>query len=103
MTDKPTKQRITVLGSTGSIGTNTLDVLARHPDRFDVHALTASSQVEAILAQCARFKPRVAVMAQEAAGRQLADRVRAEGLAIDVRWGAAALDEVSAAPEALVL
>jgi 1-deoxy-D-xylulose-5-phosphate reductoisomerase len=99
MTDKPTKQRITVLGSTGSIGTNTLDVLARHPDRFEVHALTASSQVEAMLAQCARFKPHVAVMAQEAAGRQLADRVRAEGLAIDVRWGAAALDEVSAAPE----
>ena len=99
MTDKPIKQRITVLGSTGSIGTNTLDVLARHPDRFDVHALTASSQVEAMLAQCARFKPRVAVMAQEAAGRQLADRVRAEGLPIDVRWGAAALDEVSAAPE----
>jgi 1-deoxy-D-xylulose-5-phosphate reductoisomerase len=99
MTDKPTKQRITVLGSTGSIGTNTLDVLARHPDRFEVHALTASSQVEAMLAQCARFKPRVAVMAQEAAGRQLADRVRAEGLAIDVRWGADALDEVSAAPE----
>ncbi|MBD8050835.1 1-deoxy-D-xylulose-5-phosphate reductoisomerase [Limnohabitans radicicola] len=99
MTDTQAKQRITVLGSTGSIGTNTLDVLGRHPDRFEVHALTASSQVEAMLAQCARFKPRVAVMAQEAAGRQLAERVRAEGLVTEVRWGAAALDEVSFAPE----
>jgi 1-deoxy-D-xylulose-5-phosphate reductoisomerase len=99
MTDMHAKQRITVLGSTGSIGTNTLDVLGRHPDRFEVHALSASSQVEAMLAQCARFKPRVAVMVQEAAGRQLAERVRAEGLATEVRWGAAALDEVSSAPE----
>ena len=94
-----TVQRITVLGSTGSIGTNTLDVLARHPDRFEVHALTASRQVEAMLAQCVRFKPRVAVMAHEGAGRELTDRVRAEGLATQVRWGTAALDEVSAAPE----
>jgi 1-deoxy-D-xylulose-5-phosphate reductoisomerase len=99
MTGEQTMQMITVLGSTGSIGTNTLDVLARHPDRFRVHALTASSQVEAMLGQCARFKPRVAVMAQEAAGRQLAERVLAEGLTTEVRWGAAALDEVSAAPE----
>ncbi len=99
MTGEQTMQMITVLGSTGSIGTNTLDVLARHPDRFRVHALTASSQVEAMLAQCARFKPHVAVMAQESAGRQLAERVLAEGLATEVRWGGAALDEVSAAPE----
>ena len=95
----PAMQRITVLGSTGSIGTNTLDVLARHPDRFEVYALTASRQVDAMLAQCVRYKPRVVVMAQEAAGRELADRVRAEGLATQVRWGAVALDEVSAAPE----
>ena len=94
-----TMQRVTVLGSTGSIGTNTLDVLARHPDRFAVHALTAATQVDAMLAQCARFRPRVAVMAHEAAGRQLAERVRAEGLDTEVRWGAQALDEVSAAPE----
>lgn len=99
MTEQLRRQRITVLGSTGSIGTNTLDVLARHPDRFEVHALTASTQVDAILAQCVRFKPHVVVMAQEAAGRELADRVRAEGLATEVRWGADALDEVSAAPE----
>ncbi len=93
------QQRITILGSTGSIGTSTLDVLARHPGQFSVHALTASSQVDLMLAQCAQFKPQVAVMAQEAAGRLLADRVKAEGLPVQVRWGAAALDEVSSAPE----
>ncbi|HYF43235.1 MAG TPA: 1-deoxy-D-xylulose-5-phosphate reductoisomerase, partial [Ramlibacter sp.] len=60
------KQRIAVLGSTGSVGTNTLDVIARHPDRFEVAALTASTQVDLMLEQCARFQPRLAVMADEA-------------------------------------
>jgi 1-deoxy-D-xylulose-5-phosphate reductoisomerase len=92
-------QCITILGSTGSIGTSTLDVMGLHPDRFRLHALTASSQVELMLAQCARYRPQVAVMAQEAAGRVLAERVRAEGLPVQVRWGAAALDEVASAPE----
>jgi 1-deoxy-D-xylulose-5-phosphate reductoisomerase len=90
---------ITILGSTGSIGTSTLDVLSRHPEQFRLHALTASSQVDVMLAQCARFKPEVAVMAQESAGRLLAERARAEGLPVQVRWGAAALDEVARAPE----
>jgi 1-deoxy-D-xylulose-5-phosphate reductoisomerase len=99
MIDRPKMQKITVLGSTGSIGTNTLDVLSRHPDRFEVHALTASSQVDAMLQQCVQFKPRYAVMAQEGAGRQLAQRIQAEGLNTRVLWGSAALDEVSAATE----
>jgi 1-deoxy-D-xylulose-5-phosphate reductoisomerase len=93
------QQCITILGSTGSIGTSTLDVLSRHPDQYRIHALTASSQVELMLAQCASFKPEVAVMVQESAGRQLADRVQAEGLPVQVRWGAAALDEVASAPQ----
>lgn len=93
------QQCITILGSTGSIGTSTLDVLSRHPDQYLIHALTASSQVELMLAQCARFKPEVAVMVQEPAGRQLAERVQAEGLPVQVRWGAAALDEVASAPQ----
>ena len=62
------KQNITILGSTGSIGANTLDVLSRHLDRYQVYALTASVQVDAILAQCVQYKPRYAVMAQESAG-----------------------------------
>ena len=94
-----TQQCITILGSTGSIGTSTLDVLSRHPGQYRIHALTASSQVELMLAQCAKFQPEVAVMVQESAGRQLADRVRAEGLPVQVRWGAAALDEVASAPQ----
>ena len=93
------KQSITLLGSTGSIGTSTLDVLARHPEKFSVYALTASSQVDLMLAQCAQFRPKVVVMAREVAGRLLADKVKAEGLPVVVRWGQAALDEVSSAPE----
>jgi len=51
------KQRIAVLGSTGSIGTSTLDVVARHPERFEVFALSAATQVDLLLEQCARFSP----------------------------------------------
>ena len=93
------KQNITILGSTGSIGTNTLDVLSKHLDRFQVFALTAAKQVDVILAQCAQFKPKFAVMAQEDAGRLLAARIKAEGLPVEVRWGPEALDWVSAHEE----
>jgi 1-deoxy-D-xylulose-5-phosphate reductoisomerase len=93
------KQNITILGSTGSIGTNTLDVLSNHLDRFQVFALTASKQVDLILAQCAKFKPKFAVMAQEDAGRLLAQRIKAEGLPVEVLWGPEALDKVSAHEE----
>ena len=93
------KQNITILGSTGSIGTNTLDVLSKHMDRFQVFALTASKQVDLILAQCAQFKPKFAVMAQEDAGRLLTERIKAEGLPVEVRWGPEALDFVSAHEE----
>lgn len=94
-----TTQSITILGSTGSIGTSTLDVLSRHSQTFRIHALTASSQVELMLAQCVQFRPLVAVMAQESAGRQLADKVKAEGLSVEVRWGAQALIDVASHPE----
>lgn len=93
------KQNITILGSTGSIGTNTLDVLSRHLDRFQVFALTAATQVDLILSQCAQFKPQFAVMAHEEAGRKLAERVKAEGLPVQVLWGAEALDTVSSHPD----
>lgn len=92
-------QRITILGSTGSIGQSTLDVIARHPDRYQVFALTAATQVELMLAQCASFKPRFAVMASEAHGRLLADRIKAEGLAVEVLWGTQALETVASHPE----
>jgi 1-deoxy-D-xylulose-5-phosphate reductoisomerase len=93
------KQRITVLGSTGSIGKNTLDVLARHPDRFSVYALTASTQVDLMLAQCAQFRPQVAVMVEPLAARRLSEKLQAEGIQTEVRSGTLALDEVASAPD----
>ena len=92
-------QHITVLGSTGSIGGNTLDVIARHPDRFKLFALSAATQVDLMLAQCAQFQPRFAVMAHEDAGRRLSDKVAAEGLKVEVRWGADALLDISEHPD----
>ncbi len=90
------KTRIAILGATGSIGGSTLDVLARHPDRFEVVALTAATQVDAMLALCARWRPRWAVMASAPHGRELEQRVRAEGLPTAVLTGPAALAEVAA-------
>jgi 1-deoxy-D-xylulose-5-phosphate reductoisomerase len=82
------KQNITILGSTGSIGTSTPSTYClNHLDRFQVFALTASKQVDVILAQCAKFKPKFAVMAQEDAGRLLAERIKAEGLSVEVSLG----------------
>jgi 1-deoxy-D-xylulose-5-phosphate reductoisomerase len=90
------KQRIAVLGSTGSVGTSTLDVIARHPERFEVAALTASTQVDLMLEQCARFQPRLAVMADQAAGRELADKAAANGFPTRVEWGQAAIESIAA-------
>ncbi|MGZ5181199.1 MAG: 1-deoxy-D-xylulose-5-phosphate reductoisomerase [Ramlibacter sp.] len=92
------KQRIAILGATGSIGASTLDVIGRHPDRFEVVALSGGSRVEPLLAQCAAFRPRFAIMADAAAARELADRVRAEGLGTTVLAGSEALDRVVADP-----
>ena len=91
--------RVTVLGSTGSIGTSTLDVVARHPERFEVFALTASRQLDRLFEQCMRFAPRFAVLLETDLATRLADRLQAEGSATRVLCGAAALDEVSSAPE----
>jgi 1-deoxy-D-xylulose-5-phosphate reductoisomerase len=93
------KQRIAILGSTGSIGTSTLDVLARHPERFEVLALTAATQVDLLLQQCLQFKPRYAVMASAAHAAQLAERLKAAGSPTLVRGGALALAEIAAHEE----
>lgn len=89
-------QSVTILGSTGSIGVNTLDVIARHPQRYSVFALTASTQVDLILAQCQAFSPRYAVMASPEHAQQLALKVRELGLSVEVLSGAQALCDVSA-------
>lgn len=93
------RQRICVLGSTGSIGVNTLDVLARHPERYEVVALSAMSRVDDLLAQCLQWTPRFAVMPEAAAARQLRDKLREAGSKTEVLDGAAALSDIAAHPE----
>jgi 1-deoxy-D-xylulose-5-phosphate reductoisomerase len=90
---------LTVLGATGTIGVNTLDVVARHPDRFVIFALTGATQVERMLEQCRTHHPRYAVMTEATAAAQLRERVAAEKLPVDVLEGSAALTAVATAPE----
>lgn len=87
--------RVTVLGSTGSVGVNTLDVIAAHPDRFEVFALSASTQVELMLAQCRQFAPRYAVMASAPHAVLLADQLKQGGLQTEVLQGQGALSQIS--------
>ena len=89
------KRRVTVLGSTGSIGVSTLDVMARHPDRFEVFALSAATQVDLLLAQCAQFRPHYAVMVSEPHARQLAEKVRQNQLPVQVLWAPDALEMIA--------
>ena len=93
------KQRLTILGSTGSIGTNTLDVVARHPDQVEVFALSAATRVDELLAQCAQFQPRYAVMASPAHATQLAEKIKANGLATQVLQAPNALEQIASHPE----
>jgi 1-deoxy-D-xylulose-5-phosphate reductoisomerase len=92
-------ERVTILGSTGSIGVSTLDVLARDPERFEVHALTAHASVEKLAEQCLEWRPSVAVMVDREAGAALRDLLRRAGVATEVRVGVEALVEVASAPE----
>ena len=89
------KQRVTVLGSTGSVGVNTLDVVAAHPERFEVFALSAATSVDVMLAQCARFRPRYAVMASDAHAQDLADKLNSNGLETQVIRAQGALEIIS--------
>jgi 1-deoxy-D-xylulose-5-phosphate reductoisomerase len=93
MTDQ--LKNIAILGSTGSIGTSTLDVVARHPGRFRVYALTASTQVDLMVGQCARFTPEFAVMASEPHARQLEHQCRVMGLSTRVLSGPDAIVAVA--------
>jgi 1-deoxy-D-xylulose-5-phosphate reductoisomerase len=92
-------QHITILGSTGSIGTSTLDVVGRHPDKFKIVALTANSQVDLLFRQCRQFKPRYAVMLDGAAAIRLRELVRDAGMVTEVLTGIEALEQVAVLPE----
>ena len=87
-------QRITVLGATGTIGVNTLDVIARHPERFSVFALTGHHQVDRLAGQCRQFRPQVAVVADAAAAGELARQL--SGMNVEILHGEAALVAVAA-------
>ncbi|KAA2286251.1 1-deoxy-D-xylulose-5-phosphate reductoisomerase [Arenimonas fontis] len=89
---------IALLGATGSIGGSTLDVVARHPDRFRVGALSAHSRVEELLSLCARFRPEAAVVTDPAAWPALREGLRALGLATRALAGQEGLQEVAADP-----
>ncbi|NHI01374.1 MULTISPECIES: 1-deoxy-D-xylulose-5-phosphate reductoisomerase [Oceanimonas] len=92
-------QQLTILGASGSIGQSTLGVVRRHPERFGVFALTASRQVERMLADCLEFAPRFAVMAEPAAAAELRRRLNEAGSRTQVLDGAEALCQVAAEPE----
>ncbi len=90
---------ITVLGATGSIGVSTLDVLARHPQRYRVIALTANSHVERMLEQCLQHRPSYAVMADETAAERLSGALRQAGASTEVLSGVEGLEQVASLPE----
>lgn len=88
-------QTLAILGSTGTIGVNTLDVVARYPERYHVLALTACTQVGRMFEQCRRFHPEHAVMLDADAADELATRLRTAGIATQVASGMEALEQVS--------
>lgn len=92
-------QGIAVLGATGSIGTSTLDVVARHPERFHVVALTGHSQIERLAEQCLRFRPRYAVTGTPGDAAALRARLQGRADTTEVLAGPAALEEVASLPE----
>ena len=88
-------QRITLLGSTGSIGKSTLDVIARHPDRFSVYALSAQRNWEQLAEQCEQFLPQFAVIGTPELAALLEERLSARGIATQVAHGPKALEAVA--------
>ena len=92
-------RKVCILGSTGSVGTNTLDVLARHRDRFEVFALSANRRHAELRAQCRAWRPRFAVLPDEAQARALREALRADGVRTEVLAGERALAEIAAHPD----
>ena len=91
--------RVAILGSTGTIGVNTLDVISRSRERYQVFALAARRDVDRLFEQCLTWRPALAVLVDEQAARELATRLRAARVATEVHAGADALAMICAAPE----
>ncbi|MBI3774141.1 MAG: 1-deoxy-D-xylulose-5-phosphate reductoisomerase, partial [Gammaproteobacteria bacterium] len=94
---------VVVLGATGSIGTSTLDVLSKHPDRYRVVALSAQRQVERMAALCVQHRPGYAVMVDLAAAQRLRELLREQRVPTEVLSGADSLEQMAALPEARVV
>ena len=94
-----TKRKLAVLGATGSIGVSTLDVVLRHPGRYEVVALTANSRVDILFEQCLIHRPRFAVIGQAHDATVLGERLRAAGASTEILSGPQALETVAALPE----
>jgi 1-deoxy-D-xylulose-5-phosphate reductoisomerase len=94
-----TVQQLAILGSTGSIGVSTLDVVRRHPERYRVFGLTAQRRIDELLAQCQAFRPKIAVVPDDATAVRLREGLRAHGLTTEVAVGPGALTELAAHPE----
>jgi len=94
------RRRLVILGATGSIGASTLDVVARHPQRFEILALSAHNQLDRLFEQCRVFRPRIAVVGEEGAAAMLRHRLAQAGIVTEVRSGAQALETVAELPEA---
>jgi 1-deoxy-D-xylulose-5-phosphate reductoisomerase len=92
------KQRLTILGSTGSVGASALDVVARHRERFEIVALAARQQTDALFRQCLEFQPKIAALLDAAAARDLQQRLRQANLDCEVRCGIEALEAVASLP-----
>ncbi|MDF2488147.1 MAG: 1-deoxy-D-xylulose 5-phosphate reductoisomerase [Pseudomonas sp.] len=92
-------QRITVLGATGSIGLSTLDVIARHPEQYQVFALTGYSRLDELLQLCLRHRPAFAVVPTAQGAARLREALRGAGSSTEVLEGEAGLNQVAAAPE----
>jgi 1-deoxy-D-xylulose-5-phosphate reductoisomerase len=92
-------QAVTILGSTGSIGVSTLDVLARHADKYTVYALTANRSVGIMLEQCLTHNPKIAVMLDEDAGKELSDALKKSGSTTRVLFGDKAIADVARSEE----
>lgn len=93
------RQRLAILGSTGSVGTSTLDVVARHPDRFEIVGLTSYQRTDLLVQQCLQFRPRVAVLPTAERAAEVRAALKAAGSATEVQQGAQALCELAAAED----
>ncbi|QEY24964.1 1-deoxy-D-xylulose-5-phosphate reductoisomerase [Neisseria animalis] len=94
-----TRQVLTILGSTGSIGVSTLDVVSRHPDKFEIFALAGHRQVGRLAEQCIQFAPKFAVVADAGCAAELAGRLQNANCRTEVLYGAQALIDVASAAE----